>query len=67
MYDGLSHSIAYSRYVFMFVPEAMQISYSHSYSLFKSVIEQQDKSEGFESCDRPIVRKRPIWVKFDDY
>ena len=24
---------------------------------------QQGKSEGFESCDRPIVRKRPIWVK----
>ena len=28
---------------------------------------QQGKSEGFESCDRPIVRKRPIWVKFDDF
>ena len=27
---------------------------------------QQGKSEGFESCDRPIVRKRPIWVKIDD-
>ena len=24
---------------------------------------EQGKSEGFESCDRPIVRKRPIWVK----
>ena len=24
---------------------------------------KQGKSEGFESCDRPIVRKRPIWVK----
>ena len=24
---------------------------------------QQGKSEGFESCDRPIVRKHPIWVK----
>ena len=23
---------------------------------------KQGKSEGFESCDRPIVRKRPIWV-----
>ena len=29
-------------------------------------IRQQDKSEGFESCDRPIVRKRPIWVKIGD-
>ena len=24
---------------------------------------KQGKSEGFESCDRPIVRKRLIWVK----
>ena len=27
---------------------------------------QQGKSQGFESCDRPIVRKRPIWVKIGD-
>ena len=27
---------------------------------------QQGKSEGFESCDRPIVRKRPIWDKIGD-
>ena len=27
---------------------------------------QQGKSEGFVSCDRPIVRKRPIWVKICD-
>ena len=27
---------------------------------------QQGKSEGFESCDRPIVRKRPIRVKSGD-
>ena len=27
---------------------------------------QQGKSEGFESCDRPIVQKRPIWVKMGD-
>ena len=27
---------------------------------------KQGKSEGFESCDRPIVRKRPIWVKIVD-
>ena len=27
---------------------------------------QQGKSEGFESCARPIVRKRPIWVKIGD-
>ena len=28
--------------------------------------QKQGKSEGFESCDRPIVRKRPIWVKIGD-
>ena len=27
---------------------------------------KQGKSEGFESCDRPIDRKRPIWVKIGD-
>ena len=27
---------------------------------------KQGKSEGFESCDRPIVRKCPIWVKIGD-
>ena len=27
---------------------------------------KQGKSEGFESCDRPIVRKRTIWVKIGD-
>ena len=30
------------------------------------VLDEQGKSEGFESCDRPIVRKRPIWVKIGD-
>ena len=30
------------------------------------VKKQQGKSEGFESCDRPIVRKRTIWVKIGD-
>ena len=27
---------------------------------------KQGKSEGFESCDQPIVRKRIIWVKIGD-
>ena len=27
---------------------------------------KEGKYEGFESCDRPIVRKRPIWVKIGD-
>ena len=33
---------------------------------WESYFEKQGKSEGFESCDRPIVRKRPIRVKSDD-
>ena len=33
---------------------------------YRPVYIQQGKSEGFESCDRPIVRKRPIWVKIGD-
>ena len=32
----------------------------------KKTLIKQSKSEGFESCDRPIVRKRPIWVKIGD-
>ena len=27
---------------------------------------KEGKPEGFESCDRPIVRERPIWVKIGD-
>ena len=35
--------------------------------IFKRIfLNEQGKSEGFESCDRPIVRKRPIWVKIGD-
>ena len=33
---------------------------------WKSSTSKQGKSEGFESCDRPIVRKCPIWVKIGD-
>ena len=32
----------------------------------KSENQEQGKSEGFESCDWPIVRKHPIWVKIGD-
>ena len=30
------------------------------------LVQEQGKSEGFESCDPPIVQKRPIWVKIGD-
>ena len=44
-----------------------QPNYSHSLSLEKSgSYFKQGKSEGFESCDRPVVRKCPIWVKIGD-
>ena len=35
-------------------------------ALTLSIAVKQGKSEGFESCDRPIVRKHPIWVKIGD-
>ena len=38
------------------------INWTHSVKFDK----KQGKSEGFESCDRPIVRKRPIRVKSGD-
>ena len=33
---------------------------------FSNSMQKQGKSEGFESCDRPIVRKPPSWVKIGD-
>ena len=33
---------------------------------YNAMLLKQGKSEGFESCDRPIVRRRPIWVKIGD-
>ena len=37
-----------------------------NYVNFETNKQKQGKSEGFESCDRPIVRKCPIWVKIGD-
>ena len=46
---------------------AAQIDTHFSFKIISMVhIFQQGKSEVFESCDRPIVRKRPIWVKIGD-
>ena len=44
------------------------LPFEYKCGLFDTTIadKQQGKSEGFESCDRPIVRKRPIWVKIGD-
>ena len=41
-----------------------QWSNLEGYDYIYPSIKQQGKSEGFESCDRPIVRKRPISVMF---
>ena len=58
---------------FMCHHELWPTSVSHPFSFLNSSlglargnITKQGKSEGFESCDRPIVWKRPIWVKFGD-
>ena len=32
----------------------------------QKITNKQGKSEGFESCDRLVVQKRPIWVKISD-
>ena len=31
-----------------------------------TTINKANQAEGFESCDRPVVRKHPIWVKIGD-
>ena len=44
----------------------VQIILPIHWKIYISCRYKQGKSEGFESCDRPIVRKRPIWVKIGD-
>ena len=51
-----------SMYITVHIMEACNKDYYYYYYYYS----QQGKSEGFESCDRPIVRKRPIWVKIGD-
>ena len=47
--------------------EVVVFQLNHALQLVRYVITfQQGKSEGFESCHRPIVWKRPIWVKISD-
>ena len=48
-----------------YVPNKIH-SFSQNVGLGKWYLGKQGKSEGFESCDRPIVQKRPIWVKIGD-
>ena len=66
--DGLTlfnvkHSITGMNYSLSPVPERVLISENVMYG---KILKKQGKSEGFESCDRPIVRKRTIWVKIGD-
>ena len=42
------------------------VSRPHPVKHYLLVVIKQGKSEGFESCDWPIVWKRPIWVKIGD-
>ena len=46
-----------------FAPTPSINPHPHSHPPF---LNKQGKSEEFESCDRPIVGKRPIWVKIGD-
>ena len=45
---------------------ARGIKIQQIFKFWKYFEKKQGKSEGFESCDRPIDRKRPIWVKIGD-
>ena len=48
-----------------YVPQ-LKVDIRYEKSVSNYIYEKQGKSEGFESCDRPIDRKRPIWVKIGD-
>ena len=43
-----------------------QVIIRYTADWYKLDTDKQGKSEGFESCDQPIVRKRPTWVKIGD-
>ena len=51
---------------FIHISQEQMSLFMHDYISFLLLHDEQGKSEGFESCDRPIVRKRPIWVKIGD-
>ena len=44
----------------------LKVTFYHGMVTLVIFLIKQGKSEVFESCDRPIVRKRPIWVKIGD-
>ena len=50
-------------YIFFKLLKAVNISWVWFLTVCKK---NQGKSEEFESCDQPIVRKCPIWVKIVD-
>ena len=60
----LPHLVLKMKYskIIMWIPQmSIPGEWGHQQPWYK-----QGKSEGFESCDRPIVRKCPIWVKIGD-
>ena len=65
----LFHSMTVSQYdhVVPYIDLGGRGYFGVNAALVFSIMDKQGKSEGFESCDRPIVRKRPIWVKLDDF
>ena len=69
-YSSLNHSFETWWHLTIMKPLSAQgnkaLSYFWNFKSLGRMYIEQGKSEGFESCDRPIVRKHPIWVKIDD-
>ena len=69
--DGLTSCTNIWLEVHIFLPENAfhKVANLNSRGAISTTLEElkkQGKSEGFESCDRPIVRKRSIWIKIGD-
>ena len=56
----------YSQHTILLADSRISQNLFKTRSFFFKIFIKQGKSEGFEGCDRPIIRKRPIWVKIGD-
>ena len=66
MVDTQKHSLRISYEIFFLGILITKHNHIDMKKLHIQILQKQGKSEGFESCDRPIVRKCPIWVKIGD-
>ena len=70
-YDNADHCLLCTRNITIILPQDIFLlciilwHWNHRW-IFQQDRNKQGKSEGFESCDWPVVRKRPIWVKIGD-